>query len=143
MPCWHTYSGVASACCNGTTCEYAPADFVCLKGDSDIVGGGCQKDSLCPGDSDKCPPAPAEEDGTSCNNGENTCRDGACTGQSGFRPCKYFHAILKTYQYCFLQDPRVTYTMVLTAFAQMKKRYGNQQCLNNTCMFSLLIFMRH
>ena len=68
------------ACCNGSECVYAPLDFLCLKGDSDIPGGGCQKDSFCPGDSADCPVAPKEEDGTSCNDDKNTCLDGACTG---------------------------------------------------------------
>lgn len=75
------YSQKASACCEESTCNYAPAGIVCLKGDSDIVGGGCQKDSECPGDSAECPPAPKEEDGTACNEGKNTCFDGACTGK--------------------------------------------------------------
>ena len=81
-------SAVASACCNGDTCEFAPAGVVCLKGDSEVVGGGCQQDSTCPGGSAECPAAPQEEDGTPCNDGKNTCRDGACTG--GYILVAYF-----------------------------------------------------
>ena len=73
-------SAVASACCNGSTCQNVSAGVICLKGDSEVIGGGCQKDSLCTGESAECPVAPQEEDGTPCNDGKNTCRDGACTG---------------------------------------------------------------
>ena len=61
-------------------CDFASAEVTCLKGDSDVVGGGCQKDSQCTGTSANCPPAPTEVDGTPCNDDKNTCRDGACTG---------------------------------------------------------------
>lgn len=81
LPLFFKCSQKASACCEESTCNYAPAGTICLKGDSDIVGGGCQKDSECPGDSANCPPAPKEEDGTPCNENKNTCFDGACTGQ--------------------------------------------------------------
>ena len=77
---WLPCSAMASSCCDESTCDFAAAGVVCLKGDSDVIGGGCQQDSLCPGTSAVCPPAPQEEDGTPCNDNKNTCLDGACTG---------------------------------------------------------------
>lgn len=77
---------MASACCEEKegVCNFASAEVICLKGDSDVVGGGCQKDSPCTGNSADCPPAPKEEDGTPCNDNKNTCVDGACTGWSSY-----------------------------------------------------------
>ena len=73
-------SPMASSCCD-LSCSAVEAGKICLRGDSESGLGGCQGDSSCNGESPKCPEAPPSPDGTPCNNNENVCIDGACTGK--------------------------------------------------------------
>ena len=76
-------SSKASTCCARDECEPLNDESVlCLKGDTGIDGGGCQKDTFCKLDNPDCPPPTLEEDGTPCNNGSNVCENGACTGKN-------------------------------------------------------------
>lgn len=80
-------SSKASTCCGRETCQPLNDETVlCLKGDSELNDGGCQKDTFCEMDNYECPPPSLELDGVPCNNGSNVCENGACTGS----PCVLF-----------------------------------------------------
>lgn len=76
------YSSKASTCCGRESCQpLNDLNVLCLKGDSDLNDGGCQKDTFCAIGEKDCPMPMLEDDGVPCNNGSNVCDNGACTGR--------------------------------------------------------------
>ena len=86
-----TVSSQASSCC--LNCQpINNSSHVCLKGDLNLDGGGCQNNTFCVKNNPNCPEPTLEADGKVCNNGSNVCQSGACTGDTEkdldvFTPC--------------------------------------------------------